>query len=200
MQTGRHLNRAGPFVTSWHNAEMASMHPAMDLARRGPRGKVDKFLQLWLALLTDGRQARFEPGRRRTRRTIERFFADRHVRAAETEVGQEALAVELREAAALYFSTCLTDSNYSMTLFRTRKMDPERLLGKVAGEAASAVGVILESQPTGEMASRLPVLLVGGYLDEIGIDGAPALLAALRRVPAAEDSAEMLLEWAAGLP
>lgn len=158
----------------------------MVLARRGPKGKVDTFLGFWLALLSDGRQSRFEASRKRTRQTIDRFLAGRAVTEARELLGEDALASELQDAAVLYFHTCLTDSHYATTLFGTKRLERQQVLAKAAAEAAGAVGVIVESGAVAGFAARLPALLVSGFVSATGPDATPMIRAALLKTPAAK--------------
>lgn len=169
---------------------MASEHPALERARRGPRGKVDTFLGFWLEILTDGRHAKFEGSRGRTRRTIERFLARRDLLEARQMAGDEALAHELQDAAAVYFRTCLTDIAYTTTLFRTKRVSQEQVVLKAARETAGTVGVLAESRVDDPLAQRLPLLLVGGFVAEIGDIG--VLQRALLANPASASFAEGL--------
>lgn len=164
---------------------MASDHPAMVLARRGPKGTVDNFLAFWLMLLTEGRQARFEAGRRRTRRTVERFLTGRDVTEARELLGEDALAAELRDAAALYFDTCMTDPHYATTLFGTKRLQHADVVVKAAVEAAGALGVLFESGVLDGFARRLPTLLVQGFVAEVGEDSRATLRAAVLKNPGA---------------
>lgn len=166
----------------------------MVLARRGPKGKVDTFLGFWLAILADGRQARFETNRKRTRQTIDRFLDGAAVKDAREILGEDVLAAELEDAAVLYFQTCMTDSRYATTLFGTKHMERTQVVAKAAAEAAGAVGVMVESGATG-FAARLPALLVGGFMSALGADAAPVIRAALMRIPSARH-----LEGLAGTP
>lgn len=170
---------------------MASEQPAMVLARRGRKGNVDNFLAFWLMLLTDGRQAKFEPSRRRTRKTVERFLAGRDVVEARELLGEDALAAELRDAAALYFNTCLTDSHYATSLFGTKKLQRADVLQKAAVEAAGAIGVLAESGALVGFARRLPELLVSGFVLEVGEDSRELLRAALLKNAGSAPLAEL---------
>lgn len=158
---------------------MASEHPAMELARRGPRGKVDTFLAFWLGMLADGRQAKFESSRVRTRRAIDAFLAGRAVQAAREELGDDALAAELRDAAELYFRTCLTDVSYTTSMFRTKRLTDDELVAKAAKEAVGAMAVILESGARDPFAGRLPLALAHGFLEVMPGTGPTALRTAL---------------------
>ncbi len=150
---------------------MTSEDPAMELARRGAKGKVDTFLGFWLEILIDGRQAKFELTRGRTQRTIERFLARSELVSARRVLGDDAVAHELRDAAALYFRTCRTDVAYTSTLFRTKRVPEDQVVLKAAQETASAVGVLMEARVADPLAQQLPDLLIGGFVTEIGALG-----------------------------
>lgn len=147
---------------------MTSEHPAMELARRGPKGKGDTFLGFWLEILTDGRQAKFEASRRRTQKTIDAFFRRAEVVQARQVLGDDAVAHELRDAAALFFHTCLTDVAYTSTLFGAKRVSGDQVVLRAAKDTADAVAVIVQSNAVDPLARRLPSLLLAGFVSEIG--------------------------------
>lgn len=166
----------------------------MKRARRGPKGTVDSFLAFWLGVLADGRQAKFEVSRTRARRSVEKFLGSADVQTARRELGDEALAAELRDAAELYFTTCLTDIAYTSTLFRTKRMESQQVVGKAAQEAAAAVGVLLDSGGKDPFTARLPQLLLAGWVTAIGQDHVGMLRGALLANRSAAPAAALLPE------
>lgn len=173
---------------------MASEHPVMERARRGPKGTVDSFLAFWLGILADGRQAKYEVSRTRTRRSVDKFLGSGDVQAARGELGDDALAAELRDAAELYFTTCLTDIAYTSTMFRTKRMESGQVIGKAAQEAAAAVGVLRESGGRDPFSSRLPRLLLEGWISAIGREHVAVLRGALLANRSASPLAEFIPE------
>lgn len=172
---------------------MTSVHPALQLARRGRKGDLDTFLGFWLGILADGRQARFESSRRRTRRTVDVFLSGRDVVAARELVGEDLLVAELLDAARVYFQTCRTDTSYSTTMWRTKRLTDEELVAKAAKEAVGGIGVLLESGLEG-LGAKLPRLLAAGFVDEMGEGAEAALRRALEANPTTARNVDDLMD------
>lgn len=154
-----------------------ALHPALDLARHG-NGNGDKFLGLWVALMVMARNGSD------TRRTIVEFVSDRDVVAAVDAVGEGPVLEQLRDAAAVYFTTCLTDPQYSSTMFGMKRLSVDQIHAKAADEAAHTLRMMLDSQALDGVAAGLPDALVGGFLDALAPQGEQPLRAALAKHPA----------------
>lgn len=154
---------------------LSQLEPTLRRARYGRRDDGDRFLGFWLGLMVDGRQHRLTPSLTRLRRGIEGFYAGRDVRAATAAAGQEAVDAQLRDAAAVYFQTCLTDPNYSSLVWGMNRLQPEQLRAKAARDAAGTLAAIVESRGATGAAAALPGLLVDGFLEVFGEPGRDAL-------------------------
>lgn len=150
------------------------LDPLMRLARHGKRDDGDRFLAFWLSLMVDARQHRLTPSLTRMRRTIEAFYAGRDVKAATAALGRRALDEQLRDAAAVYFQTCLTDPQYSSVVWGMNRLQPEQLRAKAAKDAATTLDAVVGSGATGP-AEALPALLVDGFVEVFGEPGREAL-------------------------
>ena len=169
------------------------MHPVLELARYGKKHDGDRFVGFWLALVIEGRQYGLRSDTRQTRRIVERFFKGREVAAALQTAGLETLYEQLRDAARVYYASCLTDPHYSSTLWRTNRIEPERLRGKMAQDTAHTLALLADSGALTGVAQSLPALLTDGYLRSLAPHGAEELGRAVAQNP----SAVRALEWAA---
>src|SRR5690606_23870700 len=144
-------------------------------------GNVDRFLAFWIEILTEGRQSRIQVAGPRVRKAIQRFLRDADVAAARAASGDEAVLAELEDAATLYFATCLTDQQYTSTLFRSKRLEPSQVEAKAATDAASALGGLGDSGALDDFTSRLPAALARGFLAALPAGGDEALRAAIAR-------------------
>ncbi len=125
-------------------ADVTEPRTALERARFGRRlGTGDRFVGFWLELAVAGRNASLGGDRRNVARTIRAFF--KGTRAAVDEAGVDALHAELRDAAQLYWGSCLTDPQYSSTLFGLKRLDDAELRGKIALEYAQAARLMVDS-------------------------------------------------------
>lgn len=158
----------------------AQLDPVLRRARFGKRDDGDRFVGLWLALVVAARQQRLTPSLAGARRTIEDFFRGREVQAAVEVAGPDALQEQLRDAAAIYFQSCITDPNYSSVIWGMNRLQPDQLRAKAAKDAAATLAAIVESRAAGP-AEALPGLLVLGFVDVFGEPGRAALRVAAAR-------------------
>lgn len=159
------------------------LHPDLEVARYGRKHDGDRFVGFWLALMVEGRQHRVRSNTRETRRTLDRFYAGREVEAAFESVGPGAIYEQLRQAAAVYFTSCLTDPQYSNTLWRTNRIEPEKLREKMAGDTAATLAALAGSGGLVGWAVQLPILLTDGFLDALAPLGAEELGMAIAKNP-----------------
>ena len=151
------------------------MEDALTTARYGPKRRGDLFVGFWVGLMVAARNAND------ARRLVLDFFRGHDVATAVEAAGVDAVGEELRDASRLYFASCLTDPQYGSSLFGMKRMDPTEVRGKIANEAASALGVLADSRALDGPAAVLPEALVGGYVDAMGGDA--ELLSALPKHP-----------------
>lgn len=170
----------------------APLHPALEFARYGGKRDGDRFVGFWLALVIEGRQYGLRSDTRQTRRIIDRFFSGRDMVAALEAVGVEALYEQLRDAASVYYGSCLVDTQYSSTLWRTNRIEPEKLRGKMARDTAYTLGLLGDSGALVGLARPIPTLLTDGLLRSLAPYGAEELARAVAQNP----SAVRALEWA----
>lgn len=168
-----------------------SLHPDMEIARYGKRHDGDRFVGFWLALVIEGRQYGLRSDTRQTRRIVDRFFKGREVVAALDAVGSDALYEQLRDAARVYYASCLTDPHYSSTLWRTNRIEPERLRQKMARDTANTLGLLSDSRVLVGLARPLPVLLTDGLLRSLAPHGAEELGRAVSQNPSAVHAMEL---------
>lgn len=159
------------------------LDPALRRARYGRSDDGDRLIGLWLQIMVVARQRRLSPSLTGARRTIEGFFKGRAVRAAVDAVGETALDEQLRDAAAAYFQSCITDPNYSSLIWGMSRLEPDKLRAKAARDAVAALEVIVDSRAAGH-AEALPPLLVQGFVEVFGEPGHDALRAAAGSKPA----------------
>lgn len=168
-----------------------SEHPSpMDVARRGPKGDVDRFLAFWLNMLVEGKQG--GSGTAQVRKAVEKFLTNPGLVAARDSLGEDALAEELRDAAETYFNTCRSDTGYTTTMFRTRKLEPEQITAKAARDAASMIAALARSGTLTGFAQRLPALCASGFLASFGDESEPALRLAVGKDPSAAQLAPLV--------
>ena len=156
------------------------LDPTLRRARYGKRDDGDRFLGFWLTILVHARQDRLTPSLTQVRRAVEGFYAGREVRAAVAAVGLPAVQDQLRDAAAVYFQTCLTDPQYSSVVWGMNRLQPDQLRAKAAKDAASALAALVECR-AGSPAEELPPLFVDGFLEVFGEPGRDALRPALAK-------------------
>lgn len=173
--------------------QQAPLNPALEIARYGKKHDGDRFVGFWLALMIEGRQYGLRSDTRQTWRVVERFFKGREVSAAVQTAGRESLYEQLRDAAKVYYDSCLTDPQYSSTLWRNNRIEPEKLRGKMARDTAHTLGLLADSGALAGMAQRLPSLLTDGFLRSLAPHGTEELGRAVAQNP----SAVRALEWAA---
>lgn len=160
---------------------------ALELARFGARrGQGDKFVGFWLELAIEARNYPRVRDARAARRVVERFY--RGIGAAIEEAGVEALNSELRDASGLYWNSCLTDSQYSSTLFGMKRLSVEELRGKAANEAAELIGLLADTGVLSGPSAGLPGLVVDGFLTAFP-EASAELRAAVERRPSAVEAA-----------
>ena len=168
-----------------------SLHPAVELARYGKKHDGDRFVGFWLALVIEGRQYGLRSDTRQTRRVIDRFFSGREVAAALEAVGVETLYEQLRDAARVYYDSCLVDPQYSSTLWRTNRIEPEKLRGKMARDTAHTLGLLADSGALVGLARPLPTLLTDGLMRSLAPYGAEELARAVAQNPSAVRAMEV---------
>ncbi len=166
------------------------LDPHLEVARYGKKHDGDRFVGFWLALVIEGRQYRLRPDIRQTRRVIERFFSGREIQAAVASAGEEAVNDQLRDAAAVYFDSCLTDPQYANTMWRMNRIEPEKLRDKMARDAANALALMADAGVLEGAARRLPALLTDGFLRAVAPHGADELGAAVAGNPSARRAME----------
>lgn len=152
------------------------MTDALHLARFGRKNDGDRFVGLWVELFVSARQ------QGNAVRAVKRFFKGDVARAVDA-VGIDAVAAGLRDAARIYFETCLTDPQYSSTLFGMKRLPQEEVTGKMAVETALVLGLLAHAGLEGP-ARHLPSALIGGYTDALGPAAEADLRAALETRPA----------------
>lgn len=162
----------------------------MDAARRGPKGNIDRFLAFWLNMLVEGKQHSGGPAH--LRRTIEKFLSEPTLVAARESVGDAVLASELRDAAETYFNTCRSDTGYTTTLFRTRKLEPDQVTAKAAKDAACMIAALARSNSLTGFAERLPSLVARGFTASFGEESEPTLRLAVGKDPVASRIAPLI--------
>ena len=167
---------------------------ALERARYGKKHDGDRFVGFWLALVMEGRQYGVRPNFRQTRKVVEHFLMGRDMQAATASAGQEAVNDQLRDGARVYFASCLTDPQYSNTLWRTNRIEPVKLRSKMARDAANTLALLADSDVLVAVAAQLPTLLTEGFLGALAPAGAEELSAAV----AANPSAVRAMELAAG--
>ncbi|MGO1384481.1 MAG: DUF6553 family protein [Arachnia sp.] len=174
------------------DGQSPALHPALALARYGKKHDGDRFVGFWLALVIEGRQYGLRADTRQTQRIVKRFFAGRDVVAAVGLIGADALHEQLRDAAEVYYDSCLSDPQYSSTLWRTNRLEPEKLRGKMARDTAKTLGLLGDSGALAGLARPLPTLLTDGLLGSLAPHGAEELARAVAQNP----SAVRAMEWA----
>ncbi|RMB58158.1 hypothetical protein EAX62_13145 [Tessaracoccus antarcticus] len=167
------------------------LHPDLDAARYGAKHDGDRFVGFWLSLVMEGRQYRLRPNARQTRRIMDRFYAGKDVVKAFDTVGQDAVNEQLRLAASVYFTSCLTDPQYANTLWRMNRIEPEKLRDKMARDTVNTLAMLGGSGGLVGRAVRLPALLTDGLLDSLAPKGAEELARALEGNPAAMRAMEI---------
>ncbi len=116
------------------------------------------------------------------------------MQAATASAGQEAVNEQLRDGAQVYFASCLTDPQYSNTLWRTNRIEPVKLRSKMARDTANTLALLADSGVLEGVARQLPSLLTEGFLGALAPAGAEELGAAVSANP----SAVRAMELAAG--
>lgn len=167
------------------------LHPDLEAARYGPKRDGDRFVGLWLNLAIEARHERLRPVSVRTRRLLERFWSGREVQAALAAVGTRAFNEQLRDAAEVYFTSCLTDPQYSSTMWRMNRIEPDKLRDRMARDTANMMALLADSGALTGEASQLPALLTDGLLRVLAPHGAEELAAAVARNPSAVRAMEM---------
>lgn len=148
-------------------------------ARYGTTEDGDRFVGFWLALALWARQYRGRSDALACRRTIEQFWKDPDVRAAVESVGMSAVHAELLDAAVVYFGTCLTDSQYSSTMWRTNRLEPEKLRAKMVRDTVDILAVLEDSGAVRGSARGLPSILTDALLRTLAPHGAQELSGAV---------------------
>ncbi len=166
-------------------AQPPALHPDLERARYGKNHDGDRFVGFWLELITQARQYRGRADARQARRTLERFWARPEVRRAVESVGVSAVHEQLLDAAAVYYSTCLTDPQYSSTLWRTNRIEPQKLRMKMAKETAGTLALMADSEGLTGTSQILPTLLTDGLLQTLAPYGAEELGRAVAGDPSA---------------
>ncbi len=177
-----------------NDSQSASLHPALELARYGKKHDGDRFVGFWLGLVVESRQYALRSDARPMRRILDRFFSGREVVAALAAVGPAALYEQLLDAATVYHTSCITDPQYSSTMWRTNRMDPEQLRGKMARDTANTLGLLADSGALVGLARPLPTLLTDGLLNALAPHGADELGRAVARNPSAVRALEVAAE------
>lgn len=169
---------------------MSEQPSPLEVARRGPKGNVDRFLAFWLNMLVEGKQG--GAGANQIRKSVMRFLADPELLAAREVVGDATFASELTDAAQTYFDTCRSDTGYTTTMFRTRKLEPEQVMAKAAKDAAAMVSALARSNALTGFAERLPALVAHGFVASFGGESERALRVAIGRDAAASRIAPLI--------
>lgn len=167
------------------------LDPALETARYGKLRDGDRFVGFWLALVMEAKQRRLRPTEREARRILERFWSGRDVRAALAAVGVKAFNDQLRDAAKVYFTTCLTDPQYTSTMWRMNRIEPDKLRKKMAVDTANTLALLAESGGLVGEAVQLPTLLTDGFLNALAPHGAEELGEAVARNPSAVRAMEI---------
>lgn len=167
------------------------MHPDLVMARFGRKRDGDRFVGFWLALVMEGRQYGLRANARQTRRIVDQFFAGNELQAAVEAVGQRAVNDQLRQAASVYYNSCLTDPQYANTMWRVNRLEPEKLREKMARDTVETLAMLAESGGLQGAASQLPALLTEGFLDTLAPQGAEELSRAIAKNPSALRAMEM---------
>ena len=168
-----------------NDASMPALHPSLELVRYGKKHDGDRFVGFWLLLATQARRLLGRPDARQTRRSVEQFFASREMKRAIESAGLVAVHEQLLDAAAVYFGTCLTDSQYSTTMWRTNRLEPEKLRGKMAKDTADILGLLEDSGALHGAAQQLPAILTDALLRSLAPHGAEELSRAVAGNPSA---------------
>lgn len=171
--------------------EQPPLEPELERARYTAMRQGDRFVGLWLALVMEARQRRSRSVARQARRILERFWAGRDVQIALHTVGIESFNNQLRDAAHAYFMTCLDDRQYSSTMWRTSRVEPEKLREKMARDTANTLALLADSGGLVGVATHLPALLTDGFLKAVSPQGAEELAEAVARIPAAVRALEI---------
>lgn len=165
---------------------------ALERARYGPRrGTGDRFVGFWLELAIEARNYSRGRDARAARRVVERLYRGAH--QAIEESGASALDDELRDASAIYWTSCLTDPQYSSTLFGMKRLTGEELRGKAANEAAELVLLLVDTGARPARAAILPELVIDGFLTAFP-EATPELRSALLKRPRAAAAAGPILD------
>ncbi|MGV8846985.1 DUF6553 family protein [Tessaracoccus sp.] len=167
------------------------LHPGVRVARYGKNNDGDRFVGFWLALLIEARHAGMQPATVRTRRILDRFWSGKDVQSALQAVGDDVMNDHLRDAAHVYFTSCLTDPQYSSTMWRMNRIDPEKLRDKMARETANTLALLADSAALQGWAGRLPALLTDGFLEALAPQGAKELAEAVASNPSAQRAMEL---------
>ena len=154
-------------------------------ARYGANNDGDRFVGFWLALSTRAGQNTGRSDAQACRRTIEQFWKARDVRAAVESAGLSGVNAELLDAAVVYFGTCLTDSQYSSTMWRTKRLEPEKLRSKMAKDTVDILALLEDSGVLRESTQGLPAILTDALLKTLAPHGAEALSRAVAENPSA---------------
>ena len=101
---------------------------------------------------------------------------------------------ELTDAARLFFESSPNDSQYSSSLFGLKRLTPDAVRAKAAGDAARLVALLARGGPLDGAAEPLPRLFVDGYLAAMAPHGAHELREAVEHHPAAGDIIRSLFE------
>ena len=171
-----------------------SLHPDLEAARYGRNHAGDHFVGFWLELMIEARHGRLRPVAVRTRRLLDRFWAQPAVSTALATVGDSAFNDQLSDAAAIYFTSCLTDPQYSSTMWRMNRIEPEKLRNKMATETANTLALLADSGGLVGPGARLPDLLTDGFLKALAPNGATELAEAVAQNPAAMRAMELSQE------
>ena len=130
----------------------------------------DRFLALFLMLGLEGRRLPQRAAERRVRELITEFFA----RPAVRDASPDAVAEELADAAATYFQTCLTDSQYTSAMFGLKRLSTQEVQGKIARDFATTVAAVAASDTADDIGAPLLPALLTGLRQALG-DGADEL-------------------------
>lgn len=169
----------------------SNLHPGLEVARYGKSHDGDRFVGFWLALVMEARQGRMRSVDRQARRILTRFWSGHDVQTARAAAGAQAINDQLRDAAQIYFMSCLTDPQYSSTMWRTSRIEPEKLWTKMARDAADTLAMLADSGGLVGDAAQLPTLLTDGFLEALAPHGAGELGDAVAGNPSAVRALEI---------
>lgn len=167
------------------------LHPDLVLARYGKGNDGDRFVGFWLELMVEARHGHLRAVTMRAHRLLNRFWSGKDVQAALAAVGDDLFNDQLRDAAEIYFASCLTDPQYSSGMWRMNRIEPDKLRDKMARDTANGLALLADSGGLVGRGLRLPELLTDGLLRALAPQGAEELAGAIAQNPSAMRAMEL---------